>query len=84
MRALEIDGLAGQDSPEATIGLSVSDDGKLYGDFFYIGMGEIGEYQRRVEWELTGGLGDYENFMGIKIRTTESDEIATHGLNVVI
>jgi hypothetical protein len=82
--SLEIDGLAGQDSPEATIGLSVSDDGKTYGEFFYIGMGDIGEYARRVDWELPGGLGDYENFMGIKIRTTSSVEIATEGLTLVI
>ena len=47
-------------------------------------MGKIGEYQRRVEWALPGGLGDYENFMGIRIRTTSSVEIATEGLNVVI
>jgi len=84
VNSLEIDGLAGQTSPQATIGLSLSEDGKTYGDFFYIGMGEIGEYQRRVEWELPGGLGDYENFMGVRIRTTSTVEIATEGLNIVI
>jgi hypothetical protein len=47
-------------------------------------MGDIGEYARRVDWELPGGLGDYENFMGIKIRTTSSVEIATEGLTLVI
>lgn len=84
VRSLEIDGLAGQASPQRTIGLSVSEDGLTYGDFFYIGMGNTGQYQRRVEWELQGGLGDYENFMGIRIRTTAPVEIATEGLNVVI
>ena len=83
-RSLELDGVAGQASPERSIGLSLSDDGLTYSDLFYIGMGEVGEYQRRMVWEFQGGLGDYENYMGIKIRTTAPVEIAGEGLEVVV
>jgi len=62
----------------------MSDDGLTYGDFFYIGMGEIGDYQRRISWELPGGLGGYENFAGVRIRTTAPVQIAGEGLNAVI
>lgn len=84
LSSLELNGLAGQASPERTIGLSMSDDGLTYGDFFYIGMGEIGDYQRRIAWELPGGLGGYENFAGVRIRTTAPVQIAGEGLNAVI
>lgn len=84
VKSLELDGLAGQTTPERTIGLSVSGDGLTYGDFFYIGMGDTGEYQRRIEWEFPGGLGYYENFMGIRIRTTAPVDIAGEGLNAII
>jgi len=79
---LELDGIAGQTSPAQTIGLSVSDDGKTYGDFFFVEMGEIGAYLERVFWEFPGGLGTYESFMGIRIRTTAPVEIATEGLSI--
>ncbi len=84
LASLELDGLTGQASPERTIGLSMSEDGLTYGDFFYIGMGEIGDYQRRMCWELPGGLGGYESFAGVRIRTTAPVKIAGEGLNAVI
>jgi len=84
VKSLEQDGLAGQTSPQQTIGLAMSDDGKTYGDFFFVEMGEIGEYLERVFWELPGGLGDYESFAGVRIRTTAPVEIATEGLEYVV
>jgi len=84
---MELDGLVGQaavGAPESTIGLSVSDDGKNYGPLFYVGLGLIGEYSRRITWEYTGGLGDYESLMAIRIRTTAQVEISGEGLNIDI
>jgi len=86
-KSLLLDGLTGQaitGQPERTIGLSVSDDGNTYGPMFFVGLGLTGQYRREVFWELPGGLGDYENFMGIRIRTTAPVEFATESLQVAI
>ena len=79
----ELDGLAGQITPEATIGLSMSDDGFVYGPRVYIGMGDIGVRERRVCWELMGGLGDYENFAGFQFQTTAAVELAQKSFSIV-
>ncbi len=83
-KALEIDGLTGQITPEQTIGLSVSEDGLQWGPRFYLGLGTTGKRTRRVVWELMGGLGDYESFMGIRIQTTAPIEIACENLTLAI
>ncbi len=65
-RGLEIEVLTGQDS--STIGLSLTKDNRVFGDYFYRALGNTGDYQKRVRW--FGGLGQYENFMGISLRGT--------------
>lgn len=76
--SLEVDVLTGQGAE--TIGLSVSDDGRAWSDFNYLDLGDIGEYQRRIEW--SGGLGCYENFMGITLRGTGEVQFALESMNV--
>lgn len=65
-RGLEVEVLTGQNG--GSIGLSLSKDGRIRGDYSYRSLGAAGEYQRRVRW--FGGLGQYESFMGISIRGT--------------
>jgi hypothetical protein len=86
-KSLNINGLTGQaetGQPERTIGLAVSDDGYTFGDFFFVGLGETGQYRREISWELPGGLGTYSDFMGIRIRTTAPVEISAEGLDVAV
>jgi hypothetical protein len=86
-KSININGLTGQveiGEPERTIGLSVSDDGLTYGPFFFEGLGLTGHYRKEIFWEMPGGLGDYENFMGIRVRTTAPVQIAAESLEVVV
>ena len=80
LKGLILDGMAGQVTPEATIGLQMSDDGKTYGDRLYVGMGNEGNCLEQVFWGGPGGLGDYESVAAIRIRTAQAVNIATEGL----
>jgi hypothetical protein len=73
---LTLDSLTGQAG--STIGLSLSRDGYHYSDFHYKNLGVTGDYNRVIKW--SGGLGVYENFMGIEIRGTGSVKISIEGL----
>lgn len=67
---IEIDCLMGQTLDEKTIGLSVSRDGWLWSDFHYRGLGTTGQYSKIVRWHPAGGIGQFENFCGLRIRST--------------
>lgn len=83
-QSLEIDGLTGQATPAGTLGLSVSEDGLLFGPRFYISMGELGRRTQRLVFEMIGGLGFYENFMGIRLHTTSNVEFAAESMTLVV
>lgn len=78
--SLEADVLAGQNA--TTIGLSLSRDGRIRGDYHYRGLGSTGHYQRRIRWNPSGGLGRYESYMGISIRGTGKVQFSAEGLYV--
>jgi len=59
-----------------SIGLSISKDGKAYSGFNYREIGEKGEYRRRIRWQPPGGIGAFESFCGIKIKTTAPDKLS--------
>lgn len=67
-KMLEAEVLTGQNG--TTIGLSLSRDGRIKSDYHYRNLGSTGNYQRRVTWRPSGGLGRYESFMGISLRGT--------------
>lgn len=77
---VEVDALTGQNA--TTIGLSLSRDGRVKGDYFYRSLGATGRYQRRMMWQPPGGLGEYESFMGISIRGTGQVLFSAEGLYV--
>lgn len=83
---LELDCLAGQATPEGTIGLAVSNNAfyEKFGVEYYRPLGKLGDYGQRVVWNLPGGLGQYESYMGIRLVTTAAVDFATDGLNVSI
>ena len=64
---IEIDCLTGQKLTAETIGLSVSRDGRSWGEFRYKSLGVTGEYGKRVLWQP---VGKFENYCGVRIRST--------------
>jgi hypothetical protein len=65
-----------------TLGISVSRDGKVYGPELWLGLGDVGQYQKRVRWVVPGGFGTYENFMGLRTRITASVDFSADALQV--
>jgi len=59
-----------------TIGIFMSRDNVLYGNGVFREVGAIGEYNQKLEWNEPGGLGMYDGFMGIRIRTTQNVNFA--------
>lgn len=81
-KLLEMDGVTGQLTPEQSISLSTSRDGIQFGPRYFIDFGNLGNRTRRMMWQLPGGLGDYESFMGIRLQTTAPIEIASENLTL--
>ena len=63
---------------EGTIGLQISKDSLTYGPQVFRPLGKIGKYQQQVVWY--GGLGVFESFCGIRIRTTADVNFSLDGL----
>ena len=59
-----------QNIETSTVGLSLSKDGHLWSDVMYQDTG--GEYVNRLRFMAPGGLGRYEGYAGIIIRTTSN------------
>ncbi|MEE8289715.1 MAG: packaged DNA stabilization protein [Nitrosomonadaceae bacterium] len=77
------DCLVGTGSDETdTIGISVSQDGIVYGPQINIGLGDLGNYRKQIRWVIPGGLGTYENFMGLRTRVTAPVDFAADALQV--
>ena len=62
------------------VGLSVSQDGIVYGQTVYRPLGQFGNYAQRMQWRGPGGLGRYESFMGIRISTNAPIELSADSL----
>lgn len=67
-KMVEVDVLTGQNA--TTLGLALSRDGRVSHDYHYRSLGRTGEYQRRVRWHPSGGLGRFESYMGMSLRGT--------------
>ena len=70
----------GASEPDWRVGLSVSQDGVVYGPEIYRPLGHYGNYAQRMQWRGPGGLGRYESFMGIRIRTNAPIEFSADSL----
>jgi hypothetical protein len=62
------------------VGLSVSQDGVVFGPEIYRPLALYGKYNQRMAWRGPGGLGRYESFMGMRIRTNAPIEFSVDGL----
>jgi hypothetical protein len=76
----EIEVLTGQNA--TTVGLSLSLDGRIKSDYSYRSLGSTGQYQKRVRWQPSGGLGLFESFMGISLRGTGEVHFAAEAIDV--
>ena len=70
----------GQSEPDWRVGLSVSQDGVVFGPEIYRPLGHFGNYSQRMQWRGPGGLGRYESFMGIRLRTNAPIEFSVDSL----
>jgi hypothetical protein len=61
----------GFNSADGSVAIQMSRDGVLYGPHLYRNLGDLGQYNRQLEWNPPGGLGSYQGFMGVRIYTTE-------------
>ena len=78
--------ITGKSTPEGTVGLTISTDGVVWqtDNTVWRGLGEIGRYSLLVDWTLPGGLGTYDSFAGIRIRSTANVDFSLEALSVDI
>lgn len=83
---MELNCLTGQKTPEGTVGLTMSDDGRVWqsDNTLWRGLGRGGRYGGQVSWITPGGLGSYESFAGVRIRSTANVDFPVEGLDVSI
>lgn len=68
-------------NPEVgTVGLFMSRDNRVYGPGMYRDLGALGKYQDKLVWNPSGGLGNYDGFMGVRIYTTGDVAFAADSL----
>ncbi len=70
----------GLPDPDWKVGLMVSQDGIRYSQEVYRPLAEYGRYADRLQWRGKGGLGSYESFMGIRLRSNAPIEFSTDAL----
>ena len=75
--------LTGRATPEGTIGLTISTDGVVWqtDNTVWRGLGKVGAYGLTVDWTMPGGLGTYESFAGIRLRSTANVDFALEALD---
>ena len=71
IQSLELDISQGFNSSKGSVAIMMSRDGVTYGDPLYRELGDIGEYDNRLQWNPPGGLGMYEGFIGVRIYCSE-------------
>ncbi len=68
-QSIEIDVTQGFESDPGTVGLFMSDNNIEYGPGYFRDLGALGAYGEHLEWNLPGGLGLYDGFMGVRLQT---------------
>ena len=81
---LELDCLTGSTSTDYRVGLQLSDDARIWSQRFWRNLGGTGKFRQRVMWDMPGGLGTYESYAGIRVRTTDPVTFALDGMKAVI
>lgn len=65
---------------DSQIGLSLSRNGRAFGDYHYKSLRDIGDYNAIIKW--AGGLGVFESLMSFKIRGTGDFKLSIEGVYV--
>jgi hypothetical protein len=81
---LELDCLTGQEPTDYTVSLSLSRDNRVWSQQMWRALGTTGNYQKRVNFNGIGGLGLYESFCGIRVRSTANVTFAIDSMQAVI
>lgn len=71
-------------SNECRVSLQLSDDGRIFTQRTWESLGETGSYQRTVCFNYPGGLGTYESFAGIRIRSSNPVSFALDAMEAEI
>ncbi len=77
---LFLSGITGTSLVAGTIGLSISKDSLAHGPQVFRSLGEQGKHAQQLAWY--GGLGMFESFCGIRLRTTADVNFSVDGLVV--
>lgn len=77
---LFLGGITGTSLVAGTIGLQISKDSLAHGPQVFRSLGEEGKHAQQVAWY--GGLGVFESFCGIRLRTTADVNFSVDGLVV--
>lgn len=80
--SLELGMSQGFNSGAGSVALSMSNDGLIFGEKYFIDTGNIGEYSNKMLWDFAGGLGTYPGFMGMELYTAEDIEMSVDYVSV--
>lgn len=78
--AIMLDCLTGQKLTDESIRLSISKDGRSWGNWFPRSLGTTGDYSRLVKWQPPGGFGVQENYLGLRLRSTADVKFSLEAL----
>ncbi len=70
-QSLELGISQGFNAAVGTVALLMSRDNVTYGPALFRDLGALGKYSDKLVWNYSGGLGNYDGFMGLRIFTTE-------------
>lgn len=71
-QSLEFGISQGYNTNPGSVALFLSHNNVTYGPGIYRNLGDIGNYDPKLIWNPSGGLGTYKGFLGIRVYTTES------------
>ncbi len=70
-QSLELGISQGFNASVGSVALLMSRDNVNYGPALFRNLGALGKYHDKLVWNYSGGLGNYDGFMGMRIFTTE-------------
>lgn len=84
LQSIELDISQGYNATAGTVGLSMSQDGVLFGPMFFREVAAQGQYANKLVWNYPGGLGYYRGFAAMRFTTSDDVYFAANKLTVNI
>jgi len=66
-QSIEIGISQGFNANAGSVAIFMSRDNVNYGEGFFVDLGSIGDYHDKLIFNFSGGLGNYDGFMGVRI-----------------